>query len=363
MAMRRSCVLWNVERFFGVGGSSSVARELGAGRAWTSAAYERKVFNIAQVLRRALDDRVPAFLALTEVESTQVLDDLREALGWRDLVSTDELAPDATIEGLDVTLMLDRTLFNLDSLHVRSVALDNRFATRDLLEARVELAATGDLVAFFVAHWPSRLISEGEALRFAYSVNLQRAIRAVLQLAKHELVDADGEVSFPEPEGLSRRWSIPCLVMGDFNDEPFDPSVRQALGSTRFLDLTRRRGRLTGKSLEEPENYLNEIFTLYNPCWDLAFSDDGTKGGTYYRTEWRIYDQVLFSHGAVDPDSVLAFVHGSMRAIRLPRFEVEGRAVDMMTSRVGAPRSYEASSPEGVSDHFPLRFEIELKTE
>ena len=360
--MKRNCIFWNVQRFFNRQGRS-VAKSLGGvGKGWTKEVYERKLLNVAEVLKRGLPDGPPAFIALAEVESIEVLTDLRDALGWHELRASDELFPDSTIDGLDVGILMDRTVFDLNTLRARSISLDHRFSTRDLLQLEVALIQGGQDVAIFLAHWPSRLISEGETLRFAYSVNLRRRINNVLQFGKAELIDEEGTVLLPDAQTLTKRWLTPCVVMGDFNDEPFDLSVRSALGSTRFRDFTMRRGNLVGKSLTDIDNYLDEAFTLYNPCWALRFSDNEEVGGTFYRTEWRSYDQVMFSHGALLEDAPARYIEGSARVLRLPEFNTNDKVVEMATSMAGAPRKFGSSDLTGVSDHFPLLFEMEFPT-
>ena len=355
--MRRPCIFWNVQRLFDPSGLP-VARSLGAtGEAWTRKDYRRKISNLAACLEAMTGGETPAVLALAEVESLRVQQDLRDALGWDDLIITDEISPDPSLDGLDVAMMLDGSVFDVDTLQARSIALDNQFSTRDLLEVRVCPLGSETEAVFAVAHWPSRVITEGTSLRFAYSVYLQRLITSALQYAKADLVAADGTITMPSAEELRARWDTPCVVMGDFNDEPYDTSVREALGSTRFPGLVRRRGKLTGKSLVEVDNYFNEKFSLYNPCWRLLFSDDGSMGGTYYRTEWRAYDQVLFSHGALREDSPLRYAPDSVEVIRLP--DLDDGAV-AMTKGSGTPRRFDRDTPQGVSDHFPLYFELDI---
>ncbi len=356
--MERSCILLNVHRLFDPEGLP-VARALGAtGDEWTAADYRRKLANVAACLRAACDDEPPAVLALLEVESVRILSDLRDALGWHDLAIVDELAPDPSLEGLDVTLMLDRTLFEVPSLEARSIALDNGFATRDLLSVRVELAGSRQPVALMVTHWPSRLVGEGESLRFAYSTYLFRMLVSFLKFSKAEIIRSDGSIAMPAGPQLLARWNTPCIVMGDYNDEPFDPSVREALRSTRFRDRVLRRGKLTGKSLVEVDNYLDKKLSLYNPCWALRFTDNREVGGTYYRSEWRSYDQVLLTHGAILDDAPLRFVEDSAEVVRVPGIPAAGEDAVVMANPNGSPRKFDRSHPEGVSDHFPLRFKL-----
>jgi hypothetical protein len=360
--MRRPCMFWNVQRLFDPAGLPA-ARALGVTRSdWTPADYRRKVRNLATCLRMMTGGVPPAILALSEVESLRVQRDLRKSLGWRELVSIDEITPDATIDGLDVTMMVDRGIFDISSVRARSIALDNRFSTRDLLEVRLRLKQSRAEVLLVALHWPSRVIAEGGALRLAYSVYLQHLLHSALKFSKAELVSKKGLVKMPTRAGLLRRWNIPCVIMGDFNDEPYDASVRFALSSTRFKEQVLRRTRMTSRALSDADHYLGRKILLYNPCWNLRFSDDESLGGTYYRGEWRSYDQVLFTHGALQEGSRMRYVDDSVVIARssdpLGR---GGRRVEMTTDN-GAPRKFERRDPFGASDHFPLLFVMDFGT-
>lgn len=360
--MRRLGLFWNVERFFDPAGLP-VARAFGAtGDSWTPAMYEAKLRHVAAVLLAATGGQAPALLALAEVESVRIQRDLRAACGWEDdLVIIDDVAPDPTLDGLDVALLVDRSVFDTDVLTARSLSLDNRFSTRDLLDVRVPLRVGAKPVAIAVAHWPSRVIAEGESLRFAYSVYLRRLAEDTVKYRKSDLVGPDGSINLPPAEDLAARWGIPVLMVGDFNDEPYDPSIRRALDSTSFLDVARARSRLRGKALREADNYLEAGFLLHNPCWNLRFSDTDEPAGTYYRSEWRTYDQVLVSPGGLDEDSGLCLRSGSTRVFRhTGNLGDEEHPIEMAT-RTGLPRSFEAAATTtGASDHFPLTFELEL---
>lgn len=358
--MRLPCIFWNVQRLFDPGGLP-VARALGAEGEWTPASYRRKLSNLSVCLRALTGGVAPAILALCEVESLRAQRDLRASLGWDGLVSIDELAPDSSIDGLDVTMMVNRAVFDVSSVKARSIALDNRFSTRDLLEVRLRLNGSGAEVVLVSLHWPSRLIAEGEALRLAYSVYLQRMLCSLLKLSKADLVGKGGAVKMPSPDALRRRWNTPCVVMGDFNDEPHDPSVRQALSSTRFAERVLRRGRLVGKALLEPDQYLDQKPLLYNPCWDLRFSDDGSIGGSYYRAEWRAYDQVLLTHGALQAGAPARYVEGSAVVARVGGVMGSDGERVKMTRPNGAPRKFDGRDSCGVSDHFPLLFAMDFE--
>ncbi|WP_136805864.1 hypothetical protein [Desulfosediminicola flagellatus] len=358
MRTDKHCISWNLQRFFDHAGLP-VARSLQPiGSVWSKAEYDRKLYNISTCLNEMTGGEPPAILAFSEVESVQILAGLREATGWNQLAIVDERVPNTTLDGLDVALLLNEELFDVSSLHVRSLSLDNRFSTRDLLIARVPHKATQQDVVIAVAHWPSRLISEGEPLRFSYSVFLYRIISSILKYSKADIVDSRGTISMPDEARLYQRWNTPCFIMGDFNDEPFDPSIRVALNSTRFDTLVKKRGRLQGAALAKADNYLDKSFSLFNPCWNLSFSDNQEPGGTYYRSEWRTYDQLLLSHGAVTSDAHVRYCHDSTTIFRTQEILGSEQKPVQMTSRSGFPLSFSKDKPAGVSDHFPLLFKL-----
>lgn len=358
--MRRPCVFWNVQRLFEPAGGP-VARSMGASsRDWTRADYDRKVANIADCLTRLTGGERPALLGFAEVETLGVVRDICERAGWGALVSVDETVPAPELSGHDVALLYDPGVFDRQPAAAQSLTLNNVFDTRDLLRVRLVLKDLGQPVEVLVAHWPSRLISEGAILRIAHSYFLRGILRRSLKFAKADLFTPDGGVAMPDPDTLRQRWATPCIVMGDFNDEPFDESVRHALGSSRLVDTVQSASRLVGKALAEPDNYLAADFTLFNPCWSPPFSDTGTLGGSYYRSpEWRIYDQVMVSHGALDDAAPLRFVQGSLRVGRLEDFAGSGGPV-RMTTATGLPNAFEGSDPEGVSDHLPMLWAVDI---
>lgn len=122
----------------------------------------------------------------------------------------------------------------------------------------------------FLSHWPSRLwCEENGADRHYLGVRLRDAI-----------------------EKLSIDQCLAnVIVLGDFNDEPFDKSISEQLMATRdrFLAAKRR-------------------YLLYNPFWrhmcvNGIYSHDCNQpgyGGTYYyksdsKNRWRTFDQILIS--------------------------------------------------------------------
>lgn len=359
--MKRNCVFWNVQRLFDPEGLP-VARELGSSTSeWDLSTYARKIDNLAACLRFALGEQAPLLIGLCEVESVRVQHDLLKALGWPQLASVDDVVPAPHLDGLDVCLLFDRESFEV--LGADSIGLDNQFATRDLLQVRLHNEDWGPFDVF-VGHWPSRLITEGTFLRVSYSLHLRRRIEHRLRFRKHELLEPSGKINMPAPETLAQRWQWPCLVMGDFNDEPFDTSIREALRAARTQSFVQKYATLSGLELEEADNYLASKWFLYNPCWQLPFApvEPGTgPAGTFYReAQWRTYDQVMVTHGMLSSKARIQFDSASPRVLRLKdTLDLEGQKVNMTTAN-GLPRKFSKKVPEGVSDHLPLLFDLEI---
>ncbi len=226
-------MFWNVQRLFApqVG---PVGRALDvAASGWSEALYERKLLNLGECLKRLVPAPGPALLGLAEVETPGVVRDLQAAAGLNHHISVDDCAPSQELDALDVALLYDRRVFENQPRLVQSISLDNRFATRDLLRVRLALRGSAAEVEVLVAHWPSRRISEGETLRMAYSVYLRRLAAQILKFSKGDIVAKNGSVELPVADRLLDRWNTPCVIMGDFNDEPFDRSVRAIVSPRR----------------------------------------------------------------------------------------------------------------------------------
>ena len=145
---------------------------------WTEPKYEKKLHNIATVIRAMADENKAyhAVLGLSEVENRHVLEDLVnqpeiEAANYQ-IVHYD--GPDR--RGVDVALLYRPEYFTVEES--KSIPFDfnstaitftmdkegqDYFRTRDILMVRGLL--DGEMFAFFVAHLPSRIGGKGQDLR------------------------------------------------------------------------------------------------------------------------------------------------------------------------------------------------------
>lgn len=182
---------------------------------WTDVKYEKKLRNMASVIKAMKDDNKVwhTVLGVSEIENRHVLEDLVNQPGIADanfqIVHYD--GPDR--RGVDVALLYKpeqftpvesesipftfdsrRITFDLDSLGQAN------FRTRDILMVRGTL--NGEMFAFYVAHLPSRIGGKGGDLR-------SRGCEIIHDHAVKLMQDHPG---------------IKIVVMGDMNDDPTDES-------------------------------------------------------------------------------------------------------------------------------------------
>lgn len=220
---------------------------------WSRSRYWDKLDAISKVIAAADEDQVPAIVGLSEVENETVLTDLtaRSALkeaGYR-FVMTD--SPDR--RGIDVALLYRRSFFRL--LGHESLRVDLRpyggGATRDVLHVTGVLE-NHDTLDIYVCHWPSRYggTEETDRLRMCAARTVRASVDSVFRVRRKPYV----------------------IVMGDLNDGPDSPSVRDGLKAHRFL---------SGAGLDD-----RELVTVMDPLADGSYK---------YQGVWDKYDQFVVS--------------------------------------------------------------------
>ena len=232
---------------------------------WTEAKYAKKVHNMARVIAAMKEDNGVwhTVLGVSEIENRHVLEDLvsdpQIAAANFQIVHYD--GPDR--RGVDVGLLYDpskMTLVESESIpfdfNTTDIVFDKTeeekadFRTRDIL--MVHGIIDGEHFAFYVCHLPSRLGGKGTEERAR-----------------------GGQIAYNHSRKMMEKYpGIKCVVMGDMNDNPTDPSMAVWL-----------RGRET---LEEmaPEDYFSPFLSMLK----AGFSS------LYYRGESNIYDCILVNY-------------------------------------------------------------------
>lgn len=326
---------WNVENLFAPEGhpdripwiAERLANDL---RGWTEALYRTKLGQLAKVIAAMNGGAGPDLLGVCEVEDRKVLVDLAEAV--RALVPARQYGvvhADNTRDrrGIDTAFLYDQGRYSVDPALIFNHFVIRRTGTRDITQATFRTAAGRDLVVL-CNHWPSRTGGAVESAGF-------RATAGETLGYWHERIR--------EEVGVNAA----VVAFGDFNDDPFDTSVRFNANAWR------ERG-----DVERAESA-----QFYNLAWEyLSFVATDRRGGQrvldgtlYFKGDGNLFDQILVSRPLLDRGpSALKLRTGSAGVFTLPAM------VDHRTGegpvRFGLSKGNAAQNvdPTGFSDHFPV---------
>ena len=322
-------------------------------RKWASPRYWRKQGAIARTLVAAAELQPIDLIGLCEIENDSVIHHLCRRtrlarLGYEYLVthSRDK-------RGVDVALLYQPVTMSLithQSLRVPFDSLRER-PTRDILHATFR-APRGDTIDVFLAHFPSRL--GGAAHSSPYR---ERTATLIAHTA----------------DSLLRLRLRPHLIaMGDFNDEPSDPSIARVL-SPYFYALTThatpypatktQKGNLSETiSQKTPEN---DSTTAQRHTLD-SFDNSAVSGTYFVRHQWSRIDQILVSHNFISQDcSPSSPLHASQHAKKIPFFTRPSCDIHIFapsflleyskSGELHPRRTYLGTYYHGgISDHLPL---------
>jgi endonuclease/exonuclease/phosphatase family metal-dependent hydrolase len=117
-----------------------------------------------------------------------------------------------------------------------------------------------DYLVFYFTHWPSMLADNAEA---------RRSISSYIRANLNEMKNKDSSIKF--------------IVLGDFNAEPYQPSMVSGLKSSRHQSIVKANPHL-----------------LYNPFWQFLSCRNENPTGTFYYKQgenhkWSVLDQILLS--------------------------------------------------------------------
>ena len=228
---------------------------------WTSEKYHIKLNNLAMVIAdigKKETGAPPAILGVAEVENKQVLEDLvatgdLKGLGYQ-IIHFD--SPDR--RGIDVALLYRKKIFNPVNyesypLYIYDADTRKRIYTRDQLV--VTGIMDGEQISVIVDHWPSRRGGEARSL--------PKRIKAA-KLTKH----IKDSILKEDPKAK-------IVIMGDLNDDPSSPSVKNVLqAKARKADVTDG--------------------TVYNAMEHFFNRGIGTLA---YRDSWNLFDQIMITPG------------------------------------------------------------------
>lgn len=282
---------------------------------WTFSKFSVKLAHLAKTMMAIGGHDLPALIGLSEIENRYVMNKIiyespLKKLHYRFIHYE---SPDA--RGIDVALLYRPEKFKLiSSLAIRiQFPFDTNLRTRDILYVRGILFQE-DTLHVFVNHWPSRLggMIESEVKR--------KFVASVLK----EYVDSI----------LRNNNQSNILIMGDFNDEPDQPSIKEILHSGPVhQDI-------------HPDELVNLMYDQQK---------DWTHGTIKYQGKWTIIDQFIVSGSMISNETGLCTSPKDARIFQ-PDFLMEKE-----TTFLGSKPLRTYAGPRyigGFSDHLPIYLDI-----
>lgn len=276
---------------------------------WTQKRYNNKLTKIGNAISEiGTDDNehAPVLVGLAEVENKEVLKDLvniktldDEQYSFVHYDSSDE-------RGIDVALLYKSKYFKVTHSETFAVYLEDengmRDYTRDIL--LVQGLLEDESFSILVNHWSSR--REGAEETEYKRIAAAKKINEIIQTVKNE------------------RPNENFIVMGDFNDNPNDKSIK----------------------LMEKES------DLYNPFKTVWSRDTGSLNHDF---EWNLFDQILCSYNLLGRSNS-GFTYADADVF-------DDRFLTQYHGRFqGQPyRTYVGKKYKGgYSDHFPVFIRLKL---
>lgn len=281
----------------------------GGKKEWSDERLAEKMENLAKVILYMNDNRGPDLLGFQEVEHQHLIDTLiTRYLPDKNYSVVYSESPDK--RGIDNGIIYNADMFKLDDVKSHIVTLPDNYPTRDILEASFRIKDDAK-IHLFVNHWPSRWGGQekSEPNRIAAADELNSALKAIVDSVKEANV----------------------IILGDFNDDPINKSVKEVLGAAEYNC--------------ETENVDSTAF-LHN----LSFTAFNEGEGSYlYRGNWNMLDQIIISSPLIREGNFI-YDCASFKVVR-PEFMItkEGRYQGAATPSYGG-RKYLG----GYSDHYPV---------
>ena len=287
---------------------------------WTEDRLDKKMYNLARIIRSMNNEQGPDLLGVCEVENQFVLDSMMNKY-LSDLKYKIAYIESPDNRGIDNGLIYRAGQFRLLNIQADTVHLSDGWPTRLILGVNL-LTTENDKITDFVNHWPSR--GGGQIETEPNRVEAAKTLRnAVDRIFKNEP-------------------SAKIFVIGDFNDEPVNKSLIEFLNACPIKCDT-----LIADFEMETENQ------LFNLSWE---SFEIGLGSYKYRDNWNMLDQIIVS-GSLIVGNDIRYLCSSFEVYK-PDF-----LVTKSGSYEGTPFPTYGGKRYlgGFSDHFPVtaKFSIE----
>jgi len=286
---------------------------------WTSYRYWKKLNDISKVISSVGGKYSPALVGLCEVENDSVLYDLTRRTGLQHHRYEYIITDSKDLRGSNIALLYQRDQIKILSKTSYTPVIDSVKTTRDILHITGKVV-NGEILDVFVCHFPSR--SEGIKKSRPYRIECAR----LLKQKTDSLFD------------VRRRANI--IIMGDFNDYPYDISLQDTLQAYGVY----------GKTEEK---------FLYNLFYHKSKEKKPDIASYKYRGKWNYIDQFIVSGNLLNPSS----------AISVKNNEAHVYTADFLlhddNKKYGGQKPFRTYSGwkylGGFSDHLPIYMDMKIK--
>jgi len=302
---------WNLENLFDtaddpkVKGDEEYTPE--SKKKWTKERLNIKLDNLASIVSKMNDGKGPDVIGVCEIENRKVLELLVEklhGLGRKyEIVHQDSPSE----RGIDTAILVDSAVFQLADSKFHHVDAEN---TRDIVEAKLQ-RKDHDLYVF-MNHWPSR--HHDESFRNKAGDVARKRIDEILA------VDPKADI----------------IMLGDFNDEPSDESIRDHL-----------------RAVTSAENL--PAGTMLDTTAHIKEEGQGT---FVYDNKWDMLDHIIVSPGLLD-SAGFRWKEGSSQRVDFPELLYQPKYPGVI-ARPSTSYTKNDFHKNGYSDHLPLNCIIEL---
>jgi len=311
---------WNFENFFDpFVDSTRVYNEFteSGSQHWTKSRFYKKRNNIYKCVLSMSGNKPLAVLGIAEVENRYVLDAVFSQTPLKNHNYRIIHYESDDRRGIDVAMVY--CIDKLQLVYSEPIKISNpenrNFKSRDILYAKFS-DRRGDTLHVFVNHWPSRYGGEVETIEL-------RSLAA--NTLKHK-VDSlcFGKNNIPK-----------IVIMGDFNDTPDDPSIKDKLGARSLNEASKQE----------------TLVNLFTDTRQLGF-----EGTLKHQFHWQIFDQIIVSKSLIDNKSHLHYKNKSATIFHADfLFEPDETNGGMKLFRTYIGPKYIG----GFSDHLPVFIDIE----
>ncbi len=314
---------WNLENLFDVENSALrpewLAKKLaGELKGWTKEVIDKKLTNLSKVISKMNNGTGPDILGVCEVENENVLQLLTKKLKRKYKVAHKDTKDQ---RGIDIAFLYDSEKYSQVG-KLFSYEVIKRAATRDIVQIEMKIKGTNKTFILLGNHWPSRSAGQYESEPF-------------------RIIAAETLSYWLERIPVKTNPAIPIIVMGDFNDEPHDRSLRE------YALSLKNKSKVSSKRNTKPY--------LYNAMWEIAGQRQGT---FFFENEPNVLDQFLFHRNTLLTDSSLTYVDGSTRIEIFD--DLKMRTLKGTPIKFSRP-SENGFNEDGFSDHFPISCLMEEK--